>query len=247
MNCLVHQRTAAIQFPGAAPGAAVVIRLRPEPFHLGIADGQLAETAAVDRTFQLQARVVKSAGKDGPQLDARFVAFLDDLVATLERNLQRLFDDHVLAGAGGCKGRLHVGAAGRADRHDVHVGIGEHLVQFVIGAATGRRRQPVGRRGKRIEARDEFRPAHVVDRLGMKVCNHAATDNAESKSHNPKSPSQNLEAAVPGTTGEGGIIKPPVARNQCLGAPTAEWRRGSRSDRYGTSCRPFVGAGVGVR
>ena len=36
-----------------------------------------------------------------------------------QRDLQRLLDDHVLAGPGGGHGRLQVRTAGRADRDDV--------------------------------------------------------------------------------------------------------------------------------
>ncbi len=49
VNGLVHQRSAAVEFPGAAPGTAVVILLRAIPLHVGIADRQSTETALIDR------------------------------------------------------------------------------------------------------------------------------------------------------------------------------------------------------
>ena len=77
-------------------------------------------------------------GKIGREHHAGLVAGLDDLVAAAERDFQRLFDDHVLAGPGGGHGRLQVRPAGRADRDHVDRRIGQHRVQGVVGSAAGR-------------------------------------------------------------------------------------------------------------
>ena len=74
VNGLVHQRAAAVEFPGAAPGAAVVVGLRAKPLHVGIAQRQPAEPPCVDGPFQFEARVVKPRGEDGRQLDLVLLA-----------------------------------------------------------------------------------------------------------------------------------------------------------------------------
>ena len=45
VNRLVHQRAAAVEFPRAAPLAAVVILLRAKPLHVGIAERQACRSA----------------------------------------------------------------------------------------------------------------------------------------------------------------------------------------------------------
>ena len=56
---LDHQRPAAIEFPGAAPGAAVIIILGAMPLYDGVAERKPAEAATVDRPLQFQARLVE--------------------------------------------------------------------------------------------------------------------------------------------------------------------------------------------
>ena len=49
---LVHQGPAAVEFPGAAPRAAVVIGLAAKPLHVGVAQREPAEPPAVDGPLQ---------------------------------------------------------------------------------------------------------------------------------------------------------------------------------------------------
>ena len=139
---LVHQGAAAVQFPGAAPGAAVVVLLGAVPLDVRVADCQSAEAALVDGLLDQLRRFVKPRGKDRGQHDARLVAGVDDLVAAFERDLQRLLDDHVFARPGRRHGRLQMGTAGRADRHHVDLRVGQHRVQIVVGRAAGDFGQP---------------------------------------------------------------------------------------------------------
>jgi hypothetical protein len=60
MNCLVHEGAAAVEGPCAAPGAAVVVLLRAEPFYIGIAEGEPAKAILVDRLLHELRGVVEA-------------------------------------------------------------------------------------------------------------------------------------------------------------------------------------------
>ena len=49
---LVHQGAAAVEVPGPAPAAGVVVLLGPPPLDVGVAQGQAAEPAGVDRLLE---------------------------------------------------------------------------------------------------------------------------------------------------------------------------------------------------
>ena len=104
-------------------------------------------------------------------------------IAALERDFQRLFDDHVLAGVGRRDGRLHVSAAGGADGDDVHRRIGQHVGQAMISLAAGFRGEFVGRRRDVVETGHQLGPFHVGNGLVVKTGDHSATDNAETVGH----------------------------------------------------------------
>ena len=70
---------------------------------------------------------LKRDGKIVARQHLVLAARVDDRVATLERDFQRLFDNHVLAGIRRSHGRLLMRAARRADRHNVDGRIGQHL------------------------------------------------------------------------------------------------------------------------
>ena len=183
VNRLVHQRAAAVERPGAAPRPAVVVLLRAKPFHVGIADREPAEAAGVDRALQLARRLVKARWKDRRQLDAVFFAFADDPVALRSVIFERLFDDDVLAGAGGGDGRFQMGAAGRGDRDASIPRIGQHCRESRIGGAASFGGKFLGGRGSRAEAGNELCPADVGDRPRVKSADRAAADDAESDGH----------------------------------------------------------------
>ena len=85
-------------------------------------------------------------GKDRREHDAGLLRRGDHRVAPLERDLERLLDDDVLARLRRGDRRLHVHAAGRADRDDIDRRIGQHLVQVVIDLAADLGAELVGRR-----------------------------------------------------------------------------------------------------
>ena len=69
--------------------------------------------------------------------------------------------------------------AGRADRDDVDVRIGEHFFQVVISLAADLVSEPVGRRGECVVAGNDLRAADLFNGLCMKPRNHAAADDGE--------------------------------------------------------------------
>ena len=182
-NRLVHQRPAAVERPSAPPGAAVVILLGAKPLDVGVAQGQPAKPALVDRLAHLDRRIVKPRGKDRPQLDALLLALADDAVATLESDFQRLFDDDVLARTGGRNGRFHVGAAGRGHVHGVDVGVGKHRIEVAIGRATNLLGKFLCRGADAIVASHQLRAADVFNGPRVKAADHSSADNGESVGH----------------------------------------------------------------
>ena len=122
VNRLVHQGAAAVERLRSLPAALVVIRLRSPPLAGRLAERQAAEAPCVDGGLERRVRVVKPRREDGAELDLVLVARVDDAVAALGGDLQRLLDDDVLAGIRGRDGGLHVIAARRGDDDDVHIG-----------------------------------------------------------------------------------------------------------------------------
>ena len=105
---------------------------------------------------------------------------LEDAVDAVERDLDGLFDDDVLACLGGLDSRFHVGAAGGGDGDDVDGGVLEHVgvvaVDLAAGELLGELRNALVGPGA---AGDELGVGQLLDRLGVKVADEAGTDDAE--------------------------------------------------------------------
>ena len=112
---------------------------------------------------------MEARGKDCSELHALLFAFVNDSVAATKRDLQWLFHDNVLAGAGGGDSRFHVGSAGGRDRHDVYSRIDQHLLHVVVRCAANLVGKLLGSIGRHIAARNEFGTAHVLDCSGVKI------------------------------------------------------------------------------
>ena len=176
---LIHQRAAAVERPGAAPAAAVVILLGPVPFDDGVPQSQLAEPLRVDRLFQLGAGRVEAARKDGREGHSRLVARVDDPVAPFECHFERLFDDDVFPRLGGHDRRIHVRAARRADCDNVDRRVGQHLFQILIRGRVVLLGEPFGRQRELVVTADQFASGRF-DCFGVEPCDHAAADNPKS-------------------------------------------------------------------
>ena len=110
------------------------------------------------------------------------VAGVDDAVAALGGDLQRLLDDDVLAGLRGGDGRLQVGAARRGDDDDVHVGPGQDGGQVGDNVARrGRVRRPASAALARLRLTraTSASTGHLGQGAGVKAGDHAAADDGE--------------------------------------------------------------------
>ena len=98
-----------------------------------------------------------------------------------QRDLQRLLDDHVLAGAGRLDGRIAMGAAGRADADDIQPRVRKHRVQVVIdrAAVPGHPGDLLGVGPGAAERGHHAGAGYLVDRPGVKLGDHPAANEAK--------------------------------------------------------------------
>src|SRR5207244_9602814 len=95
---LMHERPAAIERARAAPAAAIVILLRAPPLPGRFAEREPAETTRVHRPLEFDVGVAEARRENRAQLNSVALTGLDDPIAALRRDFERLFDDDVLAG-----------------------------------------------------------------------------------------------------------------------------------------------------
>src|SRR5262249_9654638 len=87
---LGHPRAAAVECLGPLPPALVVVLLRAPPFAGRLAESEPAKAAGVNGLLQFNVRVAEARGKDRAKLHAGAIAGLDDPVAALRRDFERL-------------------------------------------------------------------------------------------------------------------------------------------------------------
>ena len=125
---LVHER-AAVELPGAAPGRAVVVGLRPGPEHVDVDHVDAAEALLLDRALEQLQRGVAAVLLDDEQVHAGLVAGVDHPLAVLPAGGHRLLGHHVAAGRGDLDRLLGVQPARRREDDDVGVGPGQQRVE----------------------------------------------------------------------------------------------------------------------
>ena len=179
VDALVHDRAAAVELPGAAPRAAVVIRLRAPPLVVGVADGDPPEPPLGDGGLQRDGALGEPVGEDRADLDAVFVASADDRVGAVERDLDGLLDDHVLSAARGGHGRLQVRAARRADADDVHVLAAHQVIVIRDRVAAVLLRKLLAVILRDVRAGDQPRVRQVRNGGGVVLADHPASDDGE--------------------------------------------------------------------
>ena len=156
---LVHQRAAAVELPGAAPGAAVVIRLRAIPLHIGVAEREPAEAPCVDGPLQLDARARETARErwpssftpafsHSPMIWSQRLSVISSGFSTIT-----CLPARAAATAGSMWAPLGVPIVTTSTSR-----IGQHLVQVVIGPAAVRRGEAIGRRRHGVVAGDDLAP-----------------------------------------------------------------------------------------
>ena len=90
----------------------------------------------------------------------------------------------MFTGVGSRNRRFHMSTAWRADRDHVDLGIGQHIIQIGISYSLKLRSKPLGRLNPIIKTRDKFRPANLLNRLGVKMRYHSTTDDSKTYCHN---------------------------------------------------------------
>src|SRR5215212_7948749 len=122
MDGLVDQDSPAVELPGTAPAARVVVRLRPPPPYLRRPRGQAAKLLCGDRAVDGQGCHVEAVLADDSYLPAGRPLYPEEPIRRLERDIDGLFDDNVFACFQRGDGVPGVHAAGSTDAHGVQLG-----------------------------------------------------------------------------------------------------------------------------
>ena len=176
---LVHQRTATIERPGAAPSGGIVVCLVAIPFHIGRGGGELAETTFVGRLLEGIHAGMETAVQHGGEGLAVLGSGLDELVDALGGDLERLLADHVLACVQGGERGVEVRSRRRADGDDFQLGIGEEFIDVRVSLAAIFRREFFRSLAAQVEDGLEFAAGHGGDGLCVEVADHAGADDSE--------------------------------------------------------------------
>ena len=177
---LVHDRAAAVEGPGSAPVAGVVVALPAPPGVGGDGRGDGAEVPVPHGLLDLLGGAVEPVlGDDGDGLPGALLG-VDDAVGRGQGDVDRLLHDDVLAGVQGRHRAVGVHAAGGADGDGVDVVAAQHRVQVGGGldaVPVGQLLRP-GRVG--VDDRDEL---GEVGQVGQRSCvgpaDHAGADEGE--------------------------------------------------------------------
>ncbi len=145
----------------------------------GVAHDQAAQAAQVDQPSQaLDGGAEAVLGDDG-QRDSVPAAGVDQPVGRLQRHVDRLLDDHVLARLGRADAHLGVQSAGDADRDGVHIGPAEQLVDVGVVLDAELDAALLGARRHRVGDRDQARVGQLGERAGVERRDDTAADDAE--------------------------------------------------------------------
>ena len=158
VHALIHQRSPAVELPGAAPVAGVVVRLPAPPVDRGDAAGQPAELTVADGRHRHLGRRVEPVLRDNRDLSTGAALSRDDLIGLRNRGLGGFLDDHVLACLQGLDGDLAVPAGWCADRHHVDVNGLQCIGQRGKRLAAMLRDQPLGSIAMGVDNSDEVDP-----------------------------------------------------------------------------------------
>ena len=181
---LVHQGAAAVEFPRAAPRAAVVVGLGAIPLDDGVAEGEPAEAASARspastrRSNRGTARGRWSRATTPALRHSSMIWSQRRSVISSGFSTMTCLPARAAATAGSRWAPLGVPMVTTSTRR-----VGQHGLQVVIRLAAGAGGQAVGRGGHGVVAGHELRPADVGDRPGVKVGDHPAADDSETDSH----------------------------------------------------------------
>ncbi len=92
---LIHEHAATIKFPGTAPFATVVIRLRAPPGHSGVAKHQSTKSLLLYQVIHLAGGRIEAVLADDGQLHAGLLLHAQHLRNRRATDLHRFLDDHM--------------------------------------------------------------------------------------------------------------------------------------------------------
>ena len=129
---LSEQDAAAVAGHRAAPGL-VVVALRPPPGHRHGRGLDGAERTARKELAQAKARRPEAMLQRHAEPPTGPAPGLDQALAARDGELQRLLDEHVLAGREAALGDIEMGCGRGQDQHRVHSGIGDRRLDVGRG------------------------------------------------------------------------------------------------------------------
>ena len=175
VHTLVHQGAAAIELPGAAPGPGVVVLLGAPQRHLDGRGGQAAELPLGDERLE-ELVLGGEATLAGDRQDlARALLRVADPVGGLDRDLDRLLQEHVLAGVERLDRHIGVQPGGHRDDHHVDVLARQQLLDAGGGLYAVLLGHGSSGVGIRVGQRDQGRRG----RVGQQTRHVLTTDDAD--------------------------------------------------------------------
>ena len=120
MDSLIHQNTTAVNIPGPAPCAAVVVFLCAIPLELGIRQGNRPEPPFFHCLFHEQGRILEAALENSAQKDLMFLCLFDQKVDPFFRDFHRLFNQDMLPGTDCRKSRVQMIPGRRCDTDGIN-------------------------------------------------------------------------------------------------------------------------------
>ena len=176
---LAEQHAAAVASFGAA-SRHVVIALRPPQRHAdGNADHRSQPTLCQHRR-ETQRRRFEAVLQHHRRRHARALDDKDQPLAALGGDLERLFQQDVLAGGAGALHQLEMAGRWRENGDGINGGIGEDRIEIATHLQAGGRRKGFTPRGTRRERSRHLRPAgQVFQALDMRPSGQAEPDQGD--------------------------------------------------------------------
>ncbi len=232
VDALVHQRP-AVHGVGATPRRAVVVSLAAVPLGAGLTEHQAAQGGLVEQALGLDEPGVETVLRDHRQGDACRPRRLDEPVSGLQRDIDRLLDDKMLARLRGADADLRVQAARHAHRHHLDVRAGEQGVQIGLGHAAARRGEGPGPGLHDVGDRHQPGVRQLGEGVGVDRRDHPGPDDPETTGHKA-SLSRQLASTHEAVLGAG-AGRPRAARSRDASASPTRPRSsaGNRRPRAG--------------
>ena len=183
MDALRDQHAAAVAREGAASRLVVIALRPPQPDDRRTADDG-AELAGAQDLGEPHARRAEAMLEHDAEGDARVAARPDELLGLLGRGLDRLFEQHMLAGRGASAGDVEMGVRRREDRYCVDRCVVEDRVEAVAERKVEPRAERLAPRRARAEGVGDLDLVGEVDEaFGVRRDRHAQSDDGNAFRH----------------------------------------------------------------